>query len=79
MSGILPALVPVESPVLTRAAWESARDLSERHTYDSVYLAVVRAFGMEFWTADQRLLRQLAGRFPEARFLGDYPVPPPTP
>ena len=46
---------------------------------DSVYLAVARAFGMEFWTADQRLLRDLAGRFPEARFLGDYPLPPPMP
>jgi hypothetical protein len=34
---------------------------------------------MEFWTADQQLLRRLAGRFPEARFLGDYPLAPPTP
>jgi predicted nucleic acid-binding protein len=50
----------------------------ERHTYDSVYLAVARAFGMEFWTADQRLLRHLAGRFPESRFLGDYPLDPPA-
>jgi predicted nucleic acid-binding protein len=78
-SRIQPLLVTVESPVLTRTAWQIARDLGERHTYDSVYLAVARAFGMEFWTADQRLLRLLAGRFPEARFLGDYPLSPPAP
>jgi predicted nucleic acid-binding protein len=77
-SRIQPLLVTVESPVLTRLAWQIARDLGERHTYDSVYLAVARAFGMEFWTADQRLLRALAGRFPQARFLGDYPLPPPA-
>ncbi len=79
MTDIQPAVTSVESPLLIRAAWELARDLNERHTYDSVYLAVARAFGMEFWTADQRLLRTLAGRFPEARFLGDYPLLPPAP
>jgi predicted nucleic acid-binding protein len=69
----------VDGPSLSRAAWEIARNLNERHTYDSVYLAIARAFAMEFWTADQQLLRRLDGRFPEARFLGDYPLPPPAP
>jgi predicted nucleic acid-binding protein len=77
-SQIQPVLITIDSPTLTRTAWEIARDLNERHVYDSVYLAVARAFGMEFWTADQRLLRQLAGRFPEARFLGDYPLDQPA-
>lgn len=76
---IRPGLTTIDSPALTLAAWEIARDLNERHTYHSVYLAVARAFGTEFWTADQRLLRQLAGRFPETQFLGDYPLPPPAP
>jgi len=76
---IRPGLTTIDSPALTLAAWEIARDLNERHVYDSVYLAVARAFGLEFWTADLRLLRQLAGRFPEARFLGDYPLSPPSP
>jgi predicted nucleic acid-binding protein len=76
---IRPGLTVIDSPALTLVAWEIARDLNERHTYDSVYLAVARAFDMGFWTADQRLLRQLAGRFPEAHFLGDYPLPPPAP
>jgi predicted nucleic acid-binding protein len=73
---IRPALTTVESPRLLMVAWNIARDLGERHTYDSVYLAIARMFGMEFWTADRQLLRRLAGRFPEARFLGDYPLPP---
>ena len=75
---VQPVLITIDSPALSRAAWEIARDLNERHVYDSVYLAVARAFGMEFWTADQRLLRLLAGRFPEARFLGDYPLGQPA-
>jgi predicted nucleic acid-binding protein len=75
---IQPALVTLDSPSLSRVAWEIARDLDERHTYDSVYLGVARSFGMEFWTADRQLLRRLDGRFPEAHFLGDYPLPPPV-
>jgi predicted nucleic acid-binding protein len=71
-------LIVIHSQALTLAAWEIARNLGERHTYDSVYLAIARSFGMEFWTADQQLLRRLAGRFPGARFLGDYPLPPPA-
>jgi predicted nucleic acid-binding protein len=78
LTSIRPALITVGSPSLMRAAWEIARDLDERHTYDSVYLAVARSFGLEFWTADRQLLRRLDGRFPEARFLGDYPLPPPA-
>jgi len=76
---IRPGLTVIDSPALTLAAWEIARDLNERHTYDSVYLAVARAFGTEFWTTDRQLLSHLAGRFPTARFLGDYPLPPPAP
>jgi predicted nucleic acid-binding protein len=51
-----------------------AYELNERHTYNSVYLAIARAFDMEFWTADQVLLRRLNGRIPQTRFLGDYPL-----
>ena len=75
---IRPVLVTIDTPPLMRAAWRIARELDERHTYDSVYLAIAQAFGMEFWTADQQLLRRLAGRFPLARFLGDFPLPPTT-
>jgi predicted nucleic acid-binding protein len=69
-----PSLVVIESAALTYTAWEIARELDERHTYDSVYLAIARAFDTEFWTADRQLLRRLDGRIPQARFLGDYPL-----
>lgn len=77
LTDIHPLLITFDNPELLRPAWEIARDLNERHTYDSVYLSHARAFAMEFWTADRQLLRRLDGRFPEARFLGDYPLPPP--
>jgi predicted nucleic acid-binding protein len=76
---IHPVLITFDNPELLRPAWEISRDLNERHTYDSVYLALARAFSLEFWTADRQLLRRLDSRFPEARFLGDYPLPPPAP
>ena len=76
---IRPVLITLDTQELIRATWQIARDLNERHTYDSVYLAVARAFELEFWTADQQLLRRLNGRFPEARFLGDYPLAPSRP
>lgn len=75
---IRPGLTTIDSPALTMAAWEIARDLNERHTYDSVYLAVARAFGMEFWTTGRQLLRHLDNRFAEAHFLGDYPLGQPA-
>jgi predicted nucleic acid-binding protein len=76
---IQPVLITIDSSWLSRAGWEIARGLNERHAYDSVYLAVARALRMEFWTADRQLLRHLGDRFPGARFLGDYPLPPPAP
>jgi predicted nucleic acid-binding protein len=78
VSSLRPALITTDSPSLLRVAWEIARDLDERHTDDSVYLAIARSFGMEFWTADRKLLRRLDRRFPGVRFLGDYPLPPPA-
>jgi predicted nucleic acid-binding protein len=78
LTSIRPVLVTIDTPALMRAAWEIARDLNERHTYDSVYLAIAQSFGMQFWTTDRRLLRAIDPHFPEARFLGDYPLPPPA-
>lgn len=77
-TSIRPVLITVETPPLMRTAWEISRELNERHTYDSVYLATARTLRMEFWTADRQLLRRIGDRFPEAHFLGDYPLPPPA-
>jgi len=40
--------------------------------YDAHYLALAESVNCAFWTADERLLRGLAGRFPLARSLTDY-------
>jgi predicted nucleic acid-binding protein len=45
-----------------------------RATYDSLYLVLAQMLGMEFWTADQRLLNSLGTAAPWARWLGDYPL-----
>jgi predicted nucleic acid-binding protein len=74
ITAIRPGLAIIDSTALIRSAWRIARELDERHTYDSVYLAIARAYNMEYWTADRQLLRRLDGRIPQARFLGDYPL-----
>jgi predicted nucleic acid-binding protein len=49
-----------------------ARRFSLGATYDGQYLALAQAFGVEFWTADQRLIRAVAPSFPLIRWIGDY-------
>ena len=39
--------------------------------YDAHYLALAEMFGCEHWTADERLLNQLAGRLSFVKRLGD--------
>jgi predicted nucleic acid-binding protein len=46
--------------------------------YDAHYLALAESLGCEFWTDDQRLLRQVGNRLPFVRWLGDYGVPAAT-
>ena len=43
-----------------------------RKPYDAHYLALSQLLGREFWTADQRLLRQVQGALPFVRWLGDF-------
>jgi len=40
--------------------------------YDAHYLAIADIFRCEMWTDDQRLLRGLRGRFPFARWIGEF-------
>lgn len=41
-------------------------------SYDAHYLALAELLDCPFWTADQRLLRALDGRFPLIRGLANY-------
>jgi predicted nucleic acid-binding protein len=40
--------------------------------YDAHYVALAQQLGCDLWTDDRRLLRNLAGRLPFVRWLGDY-------
>jgi predicted nucleic acid-binding protein len=46
--------------------------------YDSLYVVLAQMLGAELWTADRRLIRQVAGVAPWVRWLGDYPLPSTT-
>jgi predicted nucleic acid-binding protein len=58
------------------ALYDRALTLAEEQqlpaAYDAHYLALAELEGCDLWTADQRLLRQLDGRLPFVRFIGDY-------
>ena len=43
-------------------------------SYDTHYLALAEHLGCELRTDDQRLIRQVATRFPFVRWVGDHPV-----
>jgi hypothetical protein len=43
--------------------------------YDSLYVVLAQDLGADLWTADRRLLRQIAAVAPWVRWLGDYPLP----
>lgn len=42
---------------------------------DATYISLAEQLGVEFVTADARLLRALAGRRRDVRWLGDIPIP----
>ncbi|HVC82743.1 MAG TPA: type II toxin-antitoxin system VapC family toxin [Chloroflexota bacterium] len=66
-----PVLLQSSSSLHERALNLAARfDLPA--TYDAHYLALAEQAACPFWTDDRRLLRQLNGRAPYARWIGDY-------
>lgn len=40
--------------------------------YDAIYLALADQLGYEFWTADRRLIRIVAGKLDNVRWIGDF-------
>ncbi len=56
-------------PGLHLEALALARDFGLPATYDAHYLALARRLDAELWTADQRLAKTVAARFPRVRLL----------
>lgn len=63
-------LVP---PNLYQDAFEMADTFHRSTVYDTLYVALAGTLGCDFWTADERLLNALAGRFPFVKPIRDYP------
>ena len=51
-------------------AWELAKEHSQPRIYDSMYLAVARSEGCDFWTGDLRLAN--AVNAPWVKWVGSY-------
>jgi predicted nucleic acid-binding protein len=47
--------------------------------YDAHYVVLAQELGCDLWTDDRRLLRELAGRLPFVRWIGDYAEQEPAP
>jgi predicted nucleic acid-binding protein len=50
-------------------AWNIAITLGQPAAYDACYLAVAKALGCEFWTADEKLYRTAREKFPQIRLF----------
>ena len=55
-------------------ALEIADDHNLRATYDAHYVALAELLACDLWTADERMVRELAPTFPFVRWIGDYPA-----
>jgi predicted nucleic acid-binding protein len=58
-------------PLLTQA-WNLGKSVSAPRLYDMFYVALAELQQCELWTADRRLVNLVKGRWPLARWLGDF-------
>jgi len=54
-------------------AWEIACDFQFPTVYDATYLALAELSNCEFWTADEKLFKQVRDRLTFVQWLGNYP------
>ncbi len=60
---------------LYQRALQLARDGRLASVYDALYVVLAEIEGVELWTADTRLIRELGGRAPWVKPLSSYPLP----
>ena len=53
-------------------AWEIAREFQFPTVYDATYLALAELSQCEFWTADEKLFKQVRDRLTFVQWLGNY-------
>jgi predicted nucleic acid-binding protein len=61
-----------ERPGLLRRTWDLGKALNVPRLYDMFYVALADMEHCELWTADRHLVNLVKGRWPLARWLGDF-------
>jgi predicted nucleic acid-binding protein len=62
----------LHSPEQRERAWEIARDFQFPTVYDATYLALADLRLCEFWTADEKLFKQVRDKLTFVKWLGNY-------
>ncbi len=70
-------VVLTSSDDLYQEAVRFSRDRGISVIYDSLYAVLTEELGVEFWTNDQRFIRQAGLSASWTRWLGDYQTPQP--
>lgn len=60
------------SPEQRERAWEIAREFQFATVYDATYLALAELRRCEFWTADEKLFKQVRDKLTFVKWLGNY-------
>ena len=60
---------------LYQHAFVLARSVPLPTIYNSCYVALSELLQIPLWTADQRLRNALGSRYPQVRWIGEYPMP----
>jgi predicted nucleic acid-binding protein len=60
------------SPEQRERAWEIAREFQFPTVYDATYLALAELRQCEFWTADEKLFKQVRDKLSFVQWLGNY-------
>ena len=60
------------SPEQRERAWEIAREFQFPTVYDATYLALAELHQCEFWTADEKLFKQVRDKLTFVQWLGNY-------
>ena len=65
-------IMTTHSPEQRERAWEIAREFQFPTVYDATYLALAELRGCEFWTADEKLFKQVRDKLTFVQWLGNY-------
>jgi len=60
------------SPEQRERAWEIAHEFQFPTVYDATYLALAELRQCKFWTADEKLFKQVRDKLTFVEWLGDY-------